>query len=192
MYATSDIAQLVDNALAGDQRAWDELVRRHRGRLRAIAAGFRLSGADAEDAVQMTWLSLVQHVGTLRSNDQLGAWLNTTMRRCCLRILRRRRWETLVDDPMPVTADNTAEVVDALMRIERGRLLWEAVERLPARQAELLRALFAEEERSYHEIATALSMPVGAIGPVRGRALRRLSHLLAQSGTSAEELRLSA
>jgi RNA polymerase sigma factor (sigma-70 family) len=191
MYETTDTAHVVGDALAGDQQAWNELVRRHRGRLRAIAAGFRLSGTDAEDAVQMTWLSLIQHVDTLRSHDQLGAWLNTTMRRCCLRILKRQRFEALIDDTVSVT-DNSAAVVETLAQAERGRLLWEAVERLPARQAKLVRALFTDEELSYHEIASALSMPVGAIGPVRGRALRRLGQLLAESGTSAEELRLSA
>jgi RNA polymerase sigma factor (sigma-70 family) len=192
MYELSDTTQILGKATAGDQLAWNELVRRYRPRLRAIATGFRLSGADAEDAVQMTWLSLFQHVGTLRSHDQVGAWLTTTMRRCCLRIVKRRRWDTLVDDEVTVTVDNTADVVEALTRTERGRLLWEAVGRLPPRQAELVRALFADDERSYHEIASALSMPVGAIGPVRGRALRRLGELLAESGTATDELLLSA
>jgi len=192
MYQNSDTIQIVTWAMAGDQRAWAELVRRHRPRLAAIAAGFRLSGADAEDAIQMTWLSLVQHVGSLRSPDQVGAWLSTTMRRCCLRVVQRRRWESLTDDAEPATSDNAGAVVEMLMRAERGRQLWNAVERLPERQAQLMRALFDDQERSYQEIASALSMPVGAIGPVRGRALRRLGQLLEESGTSRQDLRLSA
>ncbi|HEY3006661.1 MAG TPA: sigma-70 family RNA polymerase sigma factor [Micromonosporaceae bacterium] len=192
MYAICDTADIVADAVAGDQQAWDELVRRHRGRLMAIAAGFRLSGADADDAVQMTWLSLIQHVHTLRSHDRVGAWLSTTMRHSCLRILKRQRRETPFDSAESTAADASADMAEGLIRAERSRLLWQAVESLPARQARLVRALFADDERSYYEIASALSMPVGAIGPIRGRALRRLGQLLAESGTSPDELRLSA
>jgi RNA polymerase sigma factor (sigma-70 family) len=178
--------------MAGDQQAWDELVRGHRPQLRTIAHSFRLNAADAEDAIQMTWLSLLQHVGKLRSHDQVGAWLNTTMRRCCLRIVQHRLWESLNDEALPATSDNAAAVVEMLTRAEWGRQLWNAVERLPGRQAQLVRALFDDQERSYQEIASAMSMPVGAIGPVRGRALRRLGKLLAESGISHENLRLPA
>ena len=37
-----------------------------------------------------------------------------------------------------------------------------------------MRALFAETTPSYHEIAAELDMPVGSIGPIRGRCLAQL------------------
>jgi RNA polymerase sigma factor (sigma-70 family) len=179
-------------AIAGDQRAWDDLVRQHTGRLRGIAAGFRLGSSDAEDAMQMTWLDLLRSVGRLRSPDRIGAWLSTTMRRNCLRILQRRKGETLPGDAMPAISDPTADIEGPLLATERARLLWQAAERLPARQAALLRALFTDEERSYAEISSSLAIPIGAIGPVRQRALRRLAQLLQEAGTPPEELHRSA
>jgi RNA polymerase sigma factor (sigma-70 family) len=184
-----DGCSIVERAAAGDQQAWDHLVRDYGGRLRAIAACFRLNRSDAEDAMQATWMSLVASVRKLRSHDRIGAWLATTMRRNCLAILRRRARETLTDSLPTSTADESANVEKAMLAAESTILLWATVGRLPLRQARLVRALFAGGERSYGELARALSMPVGAIGPTRQRALHRLAELLSESGVAADELR---
>jgi RNA polymerase sigma factor (sigma-70 family) len=190
-YSTFPTGSTWGEAIAGDQRAWADLVREHRGRLRAIAAGFRLGRSDAEDAMQMTWLDLLRSIGTLHSPDRVGAWLSTTMRRNCLRILQRQRWEVLPGE-LPPVSDPAAGVEEPLLAGERAQVLWRAAARLPDRQAALLRALFADGERSYAEISSSLSMPVGAIGPVRQRALRRLAQLLQEAGTPPEDLLRSA
>ena len=192
MVVTCESGHVVDRAAAGDQQAWEQLMRQHDGRLRSIAAGFRLNHSDAEDAMQTTWLSLIRNVHRLHSQDRLGAWLNTTMRRNCLRTLQRRRWEEVSDDLPSNNADPCANVEQILVVAERARMLWQAVERLPPKQAELLRVLFADGRRSYQDIASSLRMPVGTIGPIRQRALRRLAQLLDEAGTPPEELRRSA
>jgi DNA-directed RNA polymerase specialized sigma24 family protein len=52
--------------------------------------------------------------------------------------------------------------------------------------------LFLEPEPlTYREISARLGIPVGSIGPVRGRALRRLRGLLA-GRVEAEDLATSA
>ncbi|MBO1336766.1 sigma-70 family RNA polymerase sigma factor [Streptomyces sp. VRA16 Mangrove soil] len=69
----------------------DELARRfeeHRGPLRGVA--YRLLGslADADDAVQETWLRLSRSdAGAI---DNLAAWLRTVVSRICLDMLRSR------------------------------------------------------------------------------------------------------
>ena len=176
-----DHGRMVERAAAGDQAAWDALYREFNGRLRAIAAGFRLNRSDAEDAMQMTWMGLVANVRKLRSYDRIGAWLATTMRRNCLKALQRQRVETLTDNLTTSMADDSADVEKALLATETASLLWRTVGQLPPRQARLVRALFAEEERSYGEVACTLAMPVGAIGPTRQRALQRLAELLAEA-----------
>jgi RNA polymerase sigma factor (sigma-70 family) len=182
-----ECALVVNRAIAGDESAWAELVRQFGGRLRLIGAGFRLTPAEADDAMQMTWLELFRSIGKLESTDKVGAWLSTTMRRNCLRIVGGRRAERLTEAMEAQAVDRAAGAEDLYLLAERDKSLWEIVERLPPRQARLLRALFTEQQPSYHEIATSLSMPVGAIGPVRQRALRRLATLLAD----ADDLALS-
>ena len=53
-----------------------------------------------------------------------------------------------------------------------------ALDQLPPRWRALLVLLAMDPAPSYEEISQRLSMPVGSIGPTRGRALRRLHVLL--------------
>jgi RNA polymerase sigma factor (sigma-70 family) len=187
MYVTSNVdsARIVERAAMNDQQAWAELVGRYGGMLRAIATGFRLNRSDADDAIQTTWLDLVRTIGNLRSHDRIAGWLSTTMRRNCMRILQRPRWEMLSDVIEETAADTAANVEDAVLAAEQARHLWDVIEDLPDRQARLLHVLFAEDGLSYIDIADALSMPVGAIGPVRQRALRTLARMLATEADAA-------
>ena len=50
----------------------------------------------------------------------------------------------------------------------------QALASLPDRQRTLLRLLHSEREPSYEAIGAQLGMPIGSIGPTRGRALDRL------------------
>ena len=82
--------QLLKSAGAGDQSAWDALVDRYGGRVWAVARAHRLSSADAEDVFQVAFLRLVTHLDTIRDPGRVGAWLATTARNECLRVLTLR------------------------------------------------------------------------------------------------------
>ena len=61
-------------------------------------------------------------------------------------------------------------------------LVRRAVDRLGDRCRELLRLLYSSDELSYTEIAGALQMPIGSIGPTRARCLDRLRTLATAEG----------
>jgi len=175
---------VVDRAVAGDQGAWKELVRQYATLLRSIGAGFRLNQSEVEDAAQMTWFGLFQHIGKLRDRNQIAGWLSTAMRRNCIRVLRERDSAQLRDDwTQWNVADTSAGIETDILIAERNRMLWQLVDRLPLRQRMLVRTIFADETLSYGEIAEALSIAVGTIGPSRKRALQRLEKLLMESTT---------
>jgi RNA polymerase sigma factor (sigma-70 family) len=180
-------------AAAGDEAAWAALVQQYDGLLRSIAASFRLGRDEGADAAQTTWLRLVEHIGTLREPEKVAGWLSVTMRRECIRLVSRKKRERLTDDFAWIEprADGTAAVDADVLLTERNARLWQAVDRLPARQRQLLRALTASPQPSYHEVSATLSMAVGSIGPTRAKALRRLRELLAEAGATEDELALA-
>src|SRR3954471_721330 len=92
-----DVKALLLAAADGDAQAWNALVERYNGLVWAVARTYRLGGADAADVVQTTWLRLVEHLGDIRNPDGLGAWLATTARRECLRMLRSGQREVVTD-----------------------------------------------------------------------------------------------
>ncbi len=183
--ATSTIAELLARASDRDPAAWEEIVRRYNNLVSATVRSFRLQDADALDAIQTTWLRLAENTHRVLWPERLGAWLATTARHECLRILRHAKptqdlTETLADtiaDPSPGPEQQAIET-------DAARTLWNLVEDLPPRQRTLLRALFTDYPRPYAEVAQAAGIPPGAIGPTRARALRQLRDRLNEHGLS--------
>ena len=85
------VTGLVTRARNGDRQAWDELVDRYAPLVWSICRWHRLEAADAQDAAQTVWLTLVEHLDSLRDPAALPGWLATTTRRECGRILRAAR-----------------------------------------------------------------------------------------------------
>ena len=166
--------RLVEAAARGDQAAWNELVSRYSSLLWAVARAHRLTGGDAADVVQTTWLRLIEHLPTIRNPEGVGAWLATTARRECLRTLRHTRRCKPVAEMDAVLAPDVRQLDDRLLREEQHAGVRRAFEQLSASDRALLRLLTADPAPSYQEISAALGMPIGSIGPTRGRALERL------------------
>jgi RNA polymerase sigma factor (sigma-70 family) len=172
------VGELLQLAAAGDRVAWGTLVERYEGLLWGIARSHRLDEPSASDVVQTTWLRLVEHIDGLRNPEALAGWLATTTRNECLRVLRHQsRQIPTHDDRMP--AEAVPAVDDARLAVkERDAQLWRAFATLSARCQALLRMLAIEPAPSYEEIAAALDMAVGSIGPTRGRCLNTLRRAL--------------
>ena len=90
----------------------------------------------------------------------------------------------MIDEHSPEAAVLAAEADAA--RTERLTRLWQAFQDLPERCRRLLRVLSASPPPSYAEVAVALEMPIGSIGPTRARCLGRLRDLLAERGVDGE------
>lgn len=174
----ADDAALVRAAAEGDQAAWNALVQRFGGLVWSIARAHRLNAADAADVSQTAWLRLVENLGRIRDPDRVGAWLATTSRNECLRVIRRsgRQVPTDLDAEVELEADEVAAPpVDAgLLTGERDAELWRAFSSISERCQGLLRLLIADPPPSYDEVGALLDMPVGSIGPTRARCLEHL------------------
>jgi len=172
-----DLAQLIQAASEGDERAWSVLVDQFESLVWATARSHRLSQAEAADVAQTTWLRLVEHLDRIRDPERLGGWLATTARHECLRHIRLRAREVLSSeiDVFESPADDSPEL--GLLIGERDSALWRAFARLSERCQALLRLLASQDEPGYDEIGIALDMPIGSIGPTRMRCLEKLRAL---------------
>jgi DNA-directed RNA polymerase specialized sigma24 family protein len=65
---------------------------------------------------------------------------------------------------------------------DQRKALWVAIGQLPRRCQELLRIIAFAPRADYAAVADALGMPVGSIGPTRGRCLAKLRALLLAEG----------
>jgi RNA polymerase sigma factor (sigma-70 family) len=172
--AQTSLTALVSTAVNGDPEAWRLLVTRFAPVVRAAARRHRLSDFDADEVAQRTWLALFQNLSRLNEPEALGAWVSTTARRECLRLLRQSSRELPMAEP-PVGASNgETEDEDERIVAERSAALRRALARVPEHQRVLLNALTADPAPSYEQVSRKLGIPVGSIGPTRLRCVARL------------------
>jgi RNA polymerase sigma factor (sigma-70 family) len=176
-----DVASLVRRAAAGDKAAWERLVDQYSRLIWAMTRDFRLAEIDAADVVQTTWLRLLEHIHRIEYPERIGSWLATTARHECLRHLASSKRLTLVDDHDATfghPTEHQPEVDERLLAEERAQEVREALATLPGRSQRLLELLMADPPISYTEISDQLGLPIGSIGPTRGRCLDRLRLIL--------------
>jgi len=160
-------AQLVARCLAGDQAAWNELVEIYSRYVYAIVSkGFRLQGADAEDAFQEVFLRIFDRLGTLRNPDALRPWIAQLTRRVCLdRLAGSDREEPT--EVEPAGTERTLEELDEAFSVR------EALAGLSDECREVLDRFFCRDE-SYRTIGRELGIPSGTIASRISRCLGKL------------------
>ncbi|MGW5615991.1 RNA polymerase sigma factor [Streptomyces sp. NPDC003877] len=186
----TDAGALVQAAADGDAAAWKTLVEGLSPLVWSVVRAHRLSDADAHEVYQTAWFRFAQHLGRIREPDKAGAWLASTARHECLKVIRSAQRLTLTDDPRlldRVSEDGTPEQSlldseEAAAQSERVRRLWQEFEELGERCRQLLRVLMATPPPSYQDVSAALGIAVGSIGPLRQRCLRRLRARLEARG----------
>jgi RNA polymerase sigma factor (sigma-70 family) len=175
--------QLVTACRSGDEKAWDSLVARYERLVYTVPARYGLTPGEVDDVFQSVWLSLVKNLDKLREPDRVSAWLVTTARRECWERRRGADYERSVASDLDTILTDTAgdglspeEVVNTYSQYQTLQL---AVKQLGDRCQRLLLLLYYDTAApSYAEVADTLDMPIGSIGPMRARCLKKLRGLL--------------
>lgn len=139
---------------------------------------------EAQDVVQGVWIALLRESGTIRDPMATLQWMLVTAKRAAWRAAANQRADaahTSADeralDLVVAPADDRPDRV--ALRDERDRVLWDHVQRLPERCRALLRLVAMVDRPDYTAVSRSLDMPVGSIGPTRGRCLAKLRTALA-------------
>jgi RNA polymerase sigma factor (sigma-70 family) len=161
--------------LEGDSAAMPLLVERVTPLLWHVARAQGADAALAEDVVQTTWLRLCQHVEDLTDHQAVLKWLITTAKREAWATTHRQRQANSVDtDDLAQLPDEDAGPEQLAIEGVTSRNLWKHFSQLPRQCQELLRLVAFAARPDYRAVSDALGMPVGSIGPTRGRCLAKL------------------
>jgi RNA polymerase sigma-70 factor (ECF subfamily) len=150
---------LVSEALAGSDRAYAELVRRHRGRAINIAYHILGNRADAEDAAQEAFIRAYRGLPEFRGESDFSWWLYRIITNVSLEAARRGPVPGVPyrdDLQAPDEGLRAEEETDAALTVAR------AIGALPPEQRAVL-TLRELDGFDYQEIAEILSIPIGTV-----------------------------
>lgn len=175
----SDASAAFGRWLDGDDDGLSDLVAVMTPVLWHVVRAYRLSPESAEDVIQSTWLALVRRRDAIEDSVAVGGWLTTTARREAWRVGQKAGRDVPIEDDefdVRMPSQRSAET-EAVVHDEQDRL-WAAVRTLNERCQRLLRIVAFEHRPDYSQVAVALDMPVGSIGPTRSRCLAKLRVVL--------------
>jgi RNA polymerase sigma-70 factor (ECF subfamily) len=172
--ANSGELGLLQRLRAGEEDAYQELLRTYGGRLLVVARRFMRDEEDARDCVQDAFLSAFRSIDGFEAKARLGTWLHRILVNACLMKLRARKSkpEELIDPQTPQfdeygfrNAPSEMSPLSAEDLLERGEVreqLRNAIDGLPEnyRIVLLLRDI---EELNTAETAEKLGMTPGAV-----------------------------
>ena len=168
---------LVRRASAGEVGAFEQLYRRHAGRVHG--AVWRLSGMNpsrAEDLTQEAFVRAWQKLDSFRFESAFSTWLHRLAVNVALMDLRKRNPEESADD---ATLEAATEPVAAFCAGERADLE-QAIAKLPPRARAVL-VLHDIEGWKHEEISRELGMAVGSSKAQLHRARRLLKRMLGEN-----------
>jgi len=164
----------------GEMIAFEELYRRHSGRLYTVAYRMTGSAADAEDMLQDVFLQAFRRIDSYRGEAALGTWLYRLAVNACLDHLRshqgrQRKATDFIEDVegLEPVADPTWQPDRALDRID----LESAISRLPPSYRAAF-VLHDVEGHEHHEVADMLGIAEGTSKSLLHKARRRLRAFL--------------
>jgi len=173
---------LVSACNEGEPWAWETLVDRYRRLVYAIPLREGLTEDDAADVSQTVFVSLFEHLDDLRDPQCLAKWLIIAAQRESWSVARHRRRERFDDEAGAVLSlmrDGAVLPEQRVSLLADQSLVLEALGRLRGRCRDLLWLLYYDpSEPSYAEVGRRLRVPLGSIGPTRGRCLQKLRGIM--------------
>lgn len=158
---------LVALAMSGDDRAFEELVRRRQGTIRRLMRQLSGDWSLADDLAQEAFLMAWRKLRTLRSTGAFGGWLRRIAVNVFLQYLRRAG--SAIQDSGEVSSHLAIDEGDSSIKMD----LEKALGRL--RPAERLCVILSYGERMSHgEICKATDLPLGTVKSHISRGSERL------------------
>jgi RNA polymerase sigma factor (sigma-70 family) len=179
--------KLVIACRRGEADAWEALVNRYQRLIYTIPLRAGLDEDRAAEVFQRTFAALLEHIDRIEQPERIRAWLVTTTRREALRMISRKKTELTFTEADELHGQSSYEAVpdtdllpdEVLEQLEVQHSLRAAIAMLDERCRRLLNLLFYRPDLPpYSEIAAALEIPEGSLGPTRARCLKKMRRLL--------------
>lgn len=168
-YSDEDDTELIQQIKKGDERAFEELIKRYSNRIINLATRIMGSHDDGWDIAQDVFISVWKNIKSFDTVRDFYPWVRKITINACYEELRRRKGhlESSLDDveedePSIDLPDKTYSPADILDKIELREMVEKALNSLPEHYRVTL-WLRIIENLSYEEIAETLNINIGTV-----------------------------
>jgi len=177
-------SSLVQRCLAGDEGAWESLIKTHTRRVYGICYRFTNNDGEAQDLTQDVFLRIFKTLKSFRSGEgSFTVWLTRLTRNLLIDHYRRSKLERAsdsIEDQLTLLEEKstgTGRADGMLAGREASEILQAGLQRLSPelRETVILRDL---EELEYKEIADVLGVPEGTVKSRLNRGRAELARVL--------------
>lgn len=161
-----DDAALVRDVLAGEDCAFEELVRRYQKMAVSIAYGMTGDYTHSQDLAQNAFLSAYKSIHTLKDHSKFKNWFYGVVRRTCIYWIRKQKNEYSIEgidaDGVIFESNEARTPLAELTKEEEKNMIQQAVQDLPEKYREVI-LLFHFHSRSYEEIGDILGLTYAGV-----------------------------
>ena len=176
---------LVQNAVAGDQKAYSELMSIHWSSIEKTLSLKLVSKEDIEDLTIETFSKAFDKLDSYDNSFAFSTWIKAIANNTLIDFFRKKDQKTISIDQQKKNQDsNNIDVVDSsldpenhLIRKQKNKHISGMVRRLKPHYRELIILRYLDE-MSYNEISKKLNMPLGSVKAKLFRARDLLMQIL--------------
>jgi len=179
---------LVSAAKSGDQKAFEDLMKKYRKSVYYMLLKMVYNPDDAEDLTQEAFAKAFTSLHKFDSKFAFSTWLFRIATNNCIDFIRKKKLLTYsIDQPVDEDSDRPFFIDirdknynpnEEMIHSERSQIIHEAVEKLPQRYKILVQMRYFDE-KAYEELAEELNLPLGTVKAQLHRARELLNELLA-------------
>ncbi len=156
---------LIDRCLAGDSRAFNDLINRYKRQVFSLIFRLVRNQSDAEDIAQNTFIKAYKSLGSYDPSYPFLTWLFKIAHNSAIDFLRAQKPDSLSihDEENPLDIEDTdTSLEERIEAASQQELIDKVLGTLPPLYREIL-ILRHQQELSYEEISETLDIPVGTV-----------------------------
>jgi RNA polymerase sigma-70 factor, ECF subfamily len=168
-------SQLINEALSGSEKAFEELINLHMDNVYGVALRIVRNPSVAEDITQEVFVIVFKKLRSFRKDSAFSTWLyRITVNHALRRLKKEQRYVSNEDNEnLNSQTDQTLNPEDQLLKEEENRLIREFINELPDKQRTVM-ALRLEKDIPFKEIARILGRSVGGVKSNYFHAVQKL------------------
>ena len=181
---------LVQNAIAGDQKAFAELLGRYRDAIYFMLLKMVNNPSDAEDLTIEAFGKAFKNISQYTPNFAFSTWLFKIATNNCIDFIRKKRAATISLDLSNIDPEFSSVIIPSdtpdpeehMINSQKIKMLREVVNKLKPRYRTLVELRYFREF-SYEEISVELDLPIGTVKAQLFRARELLYNILKKTSS---------